>query len=357
MDKYENKVKEKIKKELNEEEKEEIKKKKREEKFSEVDKKIQKTIKGYTDEIFAKKLCGCICGCICRCKCAEKSDFNKFKNKICDNITKINEEVAKTFRKAYIIDILKDKLRNKNYEEKNIFRSLMCIKCLWFVFLFMLIILESPFQMLIKEKTTFSYNFADFVFCISIYLFFVIFYFSIFIYSAINHKYIEGDLIFGKKSEHLNFLNFINVVYSLSNAAIYHSLWTFNKNGFIKAKFYDIFFLPENIINIPIKNKYYSIKSLNIIAYSTLMLIILFIFFSSKFTELKICKKSLYTLNENTEFFFSEPEFYLYFLLGLKCKLYYKKIEPKESKNEEFILFNSDSLNISLKDENDDTDE
>ena len=334
--------------EKEEKEKEEEKKLTTKEKVEKMDQDLKKKIEEYENKIiYPKKACG-----FCCC-CKNKSKFNKFKDDICDNITLINEEVIKTFRKAYIIDILIDKLKNINYHKINFCRSLKCIKVFWFVFLIMIIILEFPFQMLMEEEISFSYNFIDFLIALSIYSFSVIFYFAIFIYSAINHNNIQGELIFGKNSEIINYLNFIYFVYSLSNAAIYHSLWVFNKNGFIKAKFYNTFFLPENIINIPINGEYYSIKSLNIICYSTLAFITLSIFISSKFTELDLFGFSL-VFNENTEFFFSDEEFYIYFILGCSINLYYKKIKPKEIRVQNEELMPTNSLNTSLIDEIDD---
>ena len=352
VDKYENKAKEKKDNENNNSNKSE---KDKEEGITKenLNEKIQKIKNEYKERILAKRLFN-----FCNCCAKQKSEFCQFKDDICDKITIINEEVAKTFRKAYILDKIIVKLKNINYHEISCFRSLKCIKGLWIVFLIILIFLESPFQKLDEdeEEISISYNFINFLTALLIYSVSVIFYFSIFIYSIINHKNIQGDLIFGKNSEILNFLNFINLVFSLYPAAIYHSLWVFNKDGFINAKFYEIYFLPENIINIPVGDKNYTIKSLDIISYSTLAIIIISIFISSKYTELSFGGEPFLVYNENTEFFFSGIDFYLYFILGCICNSYDSELKYKEkiNNNEELIQINS--LNAPIKDENDDAD-
>ena len=254
-------------------------------------------------------------------------------------MTKVNIEVAKTFRKGYIIDKLDDNLKYSKYEEINCCRKLKCVKFLWLIFLIILIILEFPYHMIIEEdKLTLSYSFINFLIILLIYSVSVIFYFSIFIYSAINYQYIQGNLIFGKLSELINFVNFIGFVYSFYTASIYHSLWVFNKNGNIKALFYKIYFLPENIINFTINDKNYSISTLDIICYGTLIFILISIFMASKYTK----------FNENTEFFFSEYEFYFYFILGCACNIYLRNNLKKQINNKNEEIIPNDDLNESL---------
>ena len=277
--------------------------------------------KQYTDKILPKKLFGI---------CCKKEDKEEIKDDICYIMTRIYEEAMKLFRKSYLIKQLAQKILNK--KEINCCRSLYCIKALWFIFLIFLIFLELPWHI----DRDFDYSFLNFIIAFLIYLFSVIFYFSLFIYSLINHKYIQGDFLFGKHlAEVVNFSNFMNIVFSLFNASVYHSLWIFNKYGYIKAKFYDVFILPINEIDFSINNNKYTINTLDIIAYGTLIYIILSIFIASKFTELEICGKVIFSYNENTEYFFSDNEFYFYFILGCGCNIYIQENPGKFLKKEE----------------------
>ena len=320
-----------------EDENNKVNKKEIEKEFKGMKDKIKEIKKNYTKKMLSKTIFNC-CYKICCC-CKRRSEASKIKEEICEILTKVNIEVAKTFRKGYIIDKLDDNLKYSKYEEINCCRKLKCVKFLWLIFLIILIILEFPYHMIIEEdKLTLSYSFINFLIILLIYSVSVIFYFSIFIYSAINYQYIQGNLIFGKLSELINFVNFIGFVYSFYTASIYHSLWVFNKNGNIKALFYKIYFLPENIINFTINDKNYSISTLDIICYGTLIFILISIFMASKYTK----------FNENTEFFFSEYEFYFYFILGCACNIYLRNNLKKQINNKNEEIIPNDDLNESL---------
>ena len=297
--------------------------------FKTIDKRIEAIKKTYTNELFAKKVC-----CLC-CK-KIKSDYEKFKEDICDTMIKVYEESMKLLRKNKLIEKIGNKLLNLKDYNINCCRSLKCIKCLWILFLIFLIILELP----INWQITSSYSLENFLIILSFYSILSVYFFSIFIYSIINHKYIQGELVFGKNlSEVNNFLNFILVVFSLFNASIYHSLWIVNKKGNIRAEYYNIFYLPKNDIELIKSNN--SILTSNIASLGNLALIIIFIFIASKYTELKICNKVLFVFNENTEFFFSEYDFYLYFIIGCACYINIKKNPKKFYYGEkEFLIDN-----------------
>ena len=61
----------------------------------------------------------------------------------------------------------------------------------------------------------------------------IIFYFFIFNYAIIQHRYISGNLIFGTNmSGSINFYNFISFVLNYCDAMFYHSIWVLKKNKF-----------------------------------------------------------------------------------------------------------------------------
>lgn len=297
--------------------------------FEKIDKKIEEIKKKYKEELFAKKVFCCCCK-------KKKSDYEILKEDICDTMTKVYEESIKLLRKNKLIEKIGNKLLNLKNIKINCCRSLKCIKSLWILFLIFLIILELP----INWQITLPYSFENFLITLSIYTALSIYFFSIFIYSIINHRYIQGELIFGKNlSEVSNFLNFILVVFSLFNASIYHSLWILNKKGNITAEYYNIFYLPKNDIEFIKSNN--SMFTTNIASLGNLALIIFFIFLSSKYTKLKICNFVSFDCNENTEFFFSYEEFYIYFIIGCACYIHIKK-NPKKFedyyKEKEFLI-------------------
>ena len=356
-------VNENNKKEKKIEDKNEEYRKKKEECKEDVDvvkNKIEEDQKKYKEEILAKRVfCGC-CG-FCRCCCCKinniEKEFHEFKDDLCYKMTRIQEEAMKLCRKTYLVRYLGNKFITS--ENPKCCKDCRCIndrrhclvKFIWIIILIILIVLEMPgtnFQISLK------YSFNNFIISFSIYFVISLFYFYIFVYSIIHHKYIQGDLLLNKNSEAYNYLKFILVVYNLFNASIYHSLWVLNKKGEIEAKFYDVFYLPKN--NITIKDGDVSFKT-SVLSLGTLLLILFFVFISSKFTELTIREKPIFVYNENTEFFFSDDDFYFYFLIGCACQIYIKRnqenfknldkeVENKESPIKDLTLPLMNEMNV-----------
>ena len=259
--------------------------------------------------------------CLCCCKRKKQNQFDEFKENTCHIMTRVYEEALKLFRKSYLIDCLAEKLIKPI--NINCCRQSYCIKTLWFVFLFILILLELPWSI---DELHSQYSFIDFIETFLMFLFVVLFYFSIFIYSLINHENIGGELIFGENlSENVNFVYFLLTIQNLFNAAIYHSFWVLNKRAIFKAKYLDVFFLPENTIDFSIGGSNFSINTLDLVIYGSLLIILISLFNASKFSK----------FNENTEFFFSNTEFYLYFILGCACYINILENPAKFNKNKD----------------------
>ena len=276
----------------------------------------------------------------CCCKKKKKTKFEEFKEDTCPIMTKVYEEALKLFRKSYLIDCLAEKLTKPIHI--NCCRHHYFIKTLWLIFLFILIILEIPWAF---DKLNIHYSFINFILTFLIFLGVVLFYFSIFIYSLINHEYIKGELIFGENlSENVNYVKFLVIVLNLFNAAIYHSFWVLNKRAIFKAKYLDVFILPENTIDFSIMDFKFSINTLDLVIYGSLLIIIISLFNASKFTK----------YNENADFFFSDNEFYLYFFLGCACYVDILENPFKFNKNKDKFKYKTDLLDekeINLFDE------
>jgi hypothetical protein len=301
-------------------------------------KKINEIIKKEKDKYINDK--NIIKKLFCCCKKKNKNEFEIFKENTCHIMTKVYEEALKLFRKSYLIDCLAEKLIKPIHI--NCCRHHYCIKTLWFIFLFILILLEIPWAF---DKLNSHYSFIDFILTFLIFLCVVLFYFSIFIYSLINHEYIKGELIFGENlSENVNYIKFLVIVLNLFNAAIYHSFWVLNKRAIFKAKYLDVFILPEKTIDISIMDFNFSINTLDLVIYGSLIIIIISLFNASKFTK----------YNENADFFFSDNEFYLYFFLGCACYVDILENPFKFNKNKDKFKYKTDLLDekeINLFDE------
>ena len=307
------------------EKKKEDKIKKEKENIKEDIKKIDEILKEEKDKYIKDK--NIIKKCLCCCKRKKQDHFEEFKESTCHIMTRVYEEALKLFRKSYLIDCLAEKLIKPTHI--NCCRKYYLIKALWLLFLFILIILELPWAI---DELHSQYSFIDFIVTFLIFLAVVLFYFSIFIYSLINHEKIKGELIFGENlSENVNFVYFLLIILDLFNAAIYHSFWVLNKRAIFKAKYLDVFFLPENTIEFSIGDSNFSINTLDLVIYGSLLIILISLFNASKFSK----------FNENTDFFFSETEFYLYFILGCACYVNILENPSKFNKNR-----GKDNLNL-----------
>ena len=141
------------------------------------------------------------------------------------------------------------------------------------------------------------------------------FYFFIFNYATINHKYISGNLIFGKnKSSNFNFYKFISFILCFSDALFFHSVWVMKKNmddNDINVKYFEVFNLPQILIG-----------RMDIIPYLSLLIIIVCVFNAAKFSSFKLkikkCNfsKVIFLFNENADFFYNEENLFSNFILG-----------------------------------------
>ena len=141
------------------------------------------------------------------------------------------------------------------------------------------------------------------------------FYFFIFNYATINHKYISGNLIFGKhRSSNFNFYKFISFILCYSDALFFHSVWVMKKNKDEyrnDVKYFEVFNLPEVLF-----------QDIDIIPILSLIIIIICCFNAAKFSviKLKIKKfnfvKVLFLFNENADFFYNESNLFNNFILG-----------------------------------------
>ena len=184
--------------------------------------------------------------------------------------------------------------------------------CIWIFLIFLLLILELPDAELRKSR---GKGIDD---NIEIWFFFflsVVLYFLIFSYSIINHNYFEGNIIYGnKKSQNVNFYNFILLMYDLINALLFHSCWVLNKSQKIEARFSKVFILKPIYIN-----------DLNIVPLISISFIIISLYNTSTFSKIKLCGKNLFVFNQNIDFYGFNENYYANFLIGCGCLIYIKK--------------------------------
>ena len=212
------------------------------------------------------------------------------------------------------------------------------MKELFFIILgIILIILELPIFELeipknIDKDKEYKYTLLIWLVCFIS----VIIYFFIFNDSIIHHQYIEGDIIFGlKKSQNVNYYNFISLMFGLINALLFHSVWVLNKSQNIEAKFSKVFIL---------KPIYYERQ--NIIPYISFSIILICIYNTVTFSKLKIGGKTKIVFNENADFFEFNENFYGNFYIGCGCLIFIAK-NGLNYKNELDIL-ETDIRNIDL---------
>ena len=234
--------------------------------------------------------CSCCFNC---CKCCKKEEkiyenFKEFKNAICSLMDKVYESCVSIQRKSFLINQKYIDLFSDEKKQNCLKRFLNC-------------------------------------------------YFLIFNDSIIHHQYIEGDIIFGlKKSQNVNYYNFISLMFGLINALLFHSVWVLNKSQNIEAKFSKVFILK------PIYNK----DKMNIIPYISFSIILICIYNTVTFSKLKIGGKTKIVFNENADFFEFNENFYGNFYIGCGCLIFIAK-NGLNYKNELDIM-DTDIRNIDI---------
>lgn len=178
--------------------------------------------------------------------------------------------------------------------------------------LFVLLILELPESELIivRGKSIYDNIKIWFLFFLSVALYFIIF-----SYSIIHHNYFEGNIIYGnKKSQNVNYYNFIPLMLDLINALLFHSCWVLNKSQKIEARFSKVFILKPIYVNWS-----------NIVPLISFTFIIICIYNTSTFSKLKICGSNLFVFNQKMDFFGFNENYYANFLIGCGCLIYIQK--------------------------------
>ena len=250
------------------------------------------------------------------------TDFNTFKNHICDLMTEVNESSISVQRKSFLINTKGvELLAIEAGQGRKAPNPLIFIPII--LFYIILFFLEMPWSIYDWFPKEIKNNFFGNLF-ISISS--IIFYFFIFNYAVIHHRYISGNLIFGKnESNCVNFYNFISYVLNTCDAVFYHSVWVLRKykldintinnqdirksldylNYYFVPKYYDVFELPE--INFGV---------FNIIPFISAFIIIISIFNAAKFSNIKFRRKERILFNENADYFYNEKNLYSNFILG-----------------------------------------
>ena len=142
----------------------------------------------------------------------------------------------------------------------------------------------------------------------------ITFYFIIYCYSILEKKYIHDEYIFGKEESSSNGANFFYFIGEIAffSQIIYHAGWVLNKTGQIKARFNEVYVLPDYQIDD-------DLNLMTIFPYINLGMIILFTFISAKFSGFSVKGCILLNFNENVGFFDDNEIFYDYFFIGCGC--------------------------------------
>lgn len=272
------------------------------------------------------KICECCnnTNCCWICCCCFKNNFIKFKIGVCSLMGLVYKSCVSLQRKSFLIDqkyldikaLSKEGIGNPNCFDCC---NNCCKTCIWILLIIFLLVLELPFFDL-GEIYDDSFNKEEkYITNIIMWIFFfisVIIYFLIFNYSIIHHQYLEGDLLFGKeKSQNVNYLNFIHLMYSLINPLLFHSVWVLNKSQTIEAKFSKVYILKPIYVN----------DGVNIVPYISITFILICIYNTVSFSKLKLCEKNIFIFNENTDFYGLNENFYGNFLYGCGCLIFINK--------------------------------
>ena len=255
-------------------------------------------------------------------------NWNNFKIFICRKMTKAIEDSIRVKRKSYLIDL---KTRTI-FELFKGFKKTNCIVYFGIIlFYIVLFFFEFPINIYLLFPNEIKKSFYG---NLGISIISAIFYFSIFNYAIIHHRYTSGDLIFGKnESDKVNFYKFISFVLNYCDSIFFHSLWIFSKNNIyddyrIEPKYFEVFNLPNLFVNI--KNIFYSGKyyymdlniKIDLFPLLSLLFILISIFNAVKFSNIKICRKEIILFNENADFFYNEKNLYSNFILGCGCFIF-----------------------------------
>ena len=234
--------------------------------------------------------------------------FENLKSYICSKMTKVIKASNSVQRKSHLISqkgiILLD---GRRYFNTYTNWRLLPIA----IYFGVLIFFELPFNIyeFFPEKA------HGFVFDLVFGIITTSFYFFIFNYATINHKYISGNLIFGKnKSSNFNFYKFISFILCFSDAIFFHSVWVMKKNMNdynIDVKYFEVFNLPQILVG-----------EIDIVPFLSLLIIIVCVFNAAKFSsfklKIKMCNfsKVIFLFNENADFFYNETNLFSNFILG-----------------------------------------
>ena len=234
--------------------------------------------------------------------------FENLKSYICSKMTKVIKASNSVQRKSHLISqkgiILLD---GRRYFNTYTNWRLLPIA----IYFGVLIFFELPFNIyeFFPEKA------HGFVFDLVFGIVTTSFYFFIFNYATINHKYISGNLIFGKnKSSNFNFYKFISFILCFSDAIFFHSVWVMKKNMNdynIDVKYFEVFNLPQILVG-----------EIDIVPFLSLLIIIVCVFNAAKFSsfklKIKMCNfsKVIFLFNENADFFYNETNLFSNFILG-----------------------------------------
>ena len=234
--------------------------------------------------------------------------FENLKSYICSKMTKVIKASNSVQRKSHLISqkgiILLD---GRRYFNTYTNWRLLPIA----IYFGVLIFFELPFNIyeFFPEKA------HGFVFDLVFGIVTTSFYFFIFNYATINHKYISGNLIFGKnKSSNFNFYKFISFILCFSDAIFFHSVWVMKKNMNdynIDVKYFEVFNLPQILVG-----------EMDIVPFLSLLIIIVCVFNAAKFSSFKLkikkCNfsKVIFLFNENADFFYNEENLFSNFILG-----------------------------------------
>lgn len=266
----------------------------------------------------------CLILSCCCCKKKEKQkriykSFRQFKNVICNLMDEVYENCVSIQRKSFLINLKAAQLFEKEIRFKNWiykFRKFILI-----FFLVILTILELPISFGYGISRLNHGNLSDYIKIIIIFFVCIVLYFIIFTYSIIHHKYIEGELLFGKKqSQNENYYYFLIEILKLCNVLIFHSVWALNKEKYINAKFCNVYIILKIIIRESTKEA----PPLDLISLLSFLFIPISIYIAFSFSKITICNKIL-IFNESSDFYGFNENFYGNFYLGCGCLIFIAK--------------------------------